>query len=171
MPEITLTETLILSIVAEKPMHGYELNKIIEDRNVRKWADVGFSSVYYVLDKLELKEYLTSDEVTGKEKKIFCITNDGKIALKKESKYLISTRHPSYTHWMTGITSSLLSDNQSIRESLSLRLLTLSEDLELLRKKMKSSVMEDEQSRMLFDFSETMLKSEIKWIKGELKRS
>ena len=51
----SLTEELILGILAEQPHHGYQIEKLIVDRGMRKWTDVGFSSIYYVLEKLEKK--------------------------------------------------------------------------------------------------------------------
>ena len=52
----SLTEELILGILAEQPHHGYQIEKLIVDRGMRKWTDVGFSSIYYVLEKLEKNE-------------------------------------------------------------------------------------------------------------------
>ena len=42
----SLTEELILGILAEQPHHGYQIEKLIIDRGMRKWTDVGFSSIY-----------------------------------------------------------------------------------------------------------------------------
>lgn len=53
---ISLTEQLILGILAEGPQHGYHIEQIIKERDMRKWTDVGFSSIYYTLDKLEKKD-------------------------------------------------------------------------------------------------------------------
>ena len=39
----SLTEELILGILAEQPRHGYQIEKLIEERGMRKWTDVGFS--------------------------------------------------------------------------------------------------------------------------------
>ena len=75
MTLLSPTETIILGIVAEQPTHGYDINKVLEIRNVRKWADIGFSSIYYVLDKLESKKLVTSDTSSGKEQKKYSITN------------------------------------------------------------------------------------------------
>ncbi|MCY7144283.1 PadR family transcriptional regulator, partial [Streptococcus gordonii] len=44
----SLTEELILGLLAEQPRHGYQIEKLIEDREMRRWTEVGFSSIYYV---------------------------------------------------------------------------------------------------------------------------
>ena len=65
----SLTEELILGILAEQPHHGYQIEKLIVDRGMRKWTDVGFSSIYYVLEKLEKKDLAKSVPAKGKDKK------------------------------------------------------------------------------------------------------
>src|SRR5436309_672619 len=43
---------LLLSLLEEKPMHGYELNQQIKARSISAWAAVGLSSIYQTLEKL-----------------------------------------------------------------------------------------------------------------------
>jgi DNA-binding PadR family transcriptional regulator len=53
---------LLLSLLAERPMHGYELNQQIEERAVRQWAAVGFSSIYQTLERLAAQGLLQTEE-------------------------------------------------------------------------------------------------------------
>ena len=50
---MTNAELAILSLVAEQPRHGYEIESVIEQRGMRAWTEIGFSSIYYILKKLE----------------------------------------------------------------------------------------------------------------------
>jgi DNA-binding PadR family transcriptional regulator len=52
-PALTNTELALLSLVMEREMHGYEMERLIEERGMRNWTQVGFSSIYFVLRKLE----------------------------------------------------------------------------------------------------------------------
>lgn len=65
----SLTEELILGLLAEQPRHGYQIEKLIEDREMRRWTEVGFSSIYYVLDKLEKKSLLKVHQQKERRKK------------------------------------------------------------------------------------------------------
>ena len=65
---ISLTEQLILGILAEGPQHGYHIEQIIKERDMRKWTDVGFSSIYYTLDKLEKKRLTNNPRRSGNSK-------------------------------------------------------------------------------------------------------
>src|SRR5690349_22890574 len=49
---LTIPDLVILSLLAERPMHGYEVNATLEDRNIRDWAPVSRPQIYYSLDKL-----------------------------------------------------------------------------------------------------------------------
>jgi DNA-binding PadR family transcriptional regulator len=49
-------EAVLLSVVNEKPSYAYEIDKIINIRNVRMWVKIGVASIYQVLKKLEKKK-------------------------------------------------------------------------------------------------------------------
>ena len=50
---MTEAELVVLSLVVEQPRHAYEIEQVIADRGMRDCTDIGFSSIYYVLRKLE----------------------------------------------------------------------------------------------------------------------
>lgn len=53
-------ELAILSIVAEGPIHGYAIQDVITERGLRDWTNIGTSSMFYVLQKLERQGLLAS---------------------------------------------------------------------------------------------------------------
>lgn len=58
---LTPAELTILGLVLEKPSHGYELEQLIELRGIRNWTELGFSSIYYLLGRLEKRGLVTAD--------------------------------------------------------------------------------------------------------------
>ena len=52
-PELTTPDLVLLSLLAERPMHGYQANAELERREVRDWAGISRPQVYYSLEKLE----------------------------------------------------------------------------------------------------------------------
>jgi DNA-binding PadR family transcriptional regulator len=77
---MTDAELTILSLVAEGPRYGYEIQQIIDERGLREWLTIGFSSIYYVLNKLESQGMLTSElrmEGRGPARKIYRLTEAG----------------------------------------------------------------------------------------------
>ena len=55
---MTNTELAILGLIAEQPRHGYQIEQVIEERGMRNWTEIGFSSIYYLLKKLEKAGYV-----------------------------------------------------------------------------------------------------------------
>ncbi len=50
---MTNAELAVLSLIVERPRHAYEIEQVIQERGMRDWTDIGFSSIYYVLHKME----------------------------------------------------------------------------------------------------------------------
>jgi len=50
---MTNAELAVLSLVVECPRHGYDIERLIVARGMREWTDIGFSSIYYLLGKME----------------------------------------------------------------------------------------------------------------------
>src|ERR1700676_5340466 len=69
--ELTTPDLVILSLLAERGMHGYQVNLELERREVRDWAGISRPQVYYSLEKLAAKGLIRagqSDEpATGPE--------------------------------------------------------------------------------------------------------
>jgi DNA-binding PadR family transcriptional regulator len=93
MSRISDIEAAILGLLYEKPQYGYQIEKTIESWGMRNWTQIGFSSIYYVLKKLEKKDLVESkiEKVEGKpSRKIYTITEAGKTEMKKKLTDLLS---------------------------------------------------------------------------------
>lgn len=93
MSRISDLEAAILGLLYEEPQYGYHLEKTIEGWGMRNWTQIGFSSIYYVLKKLEKKELVKSklEKVEGKpSRKVFTITNLGRQTMKEKLIDLLS---------------------------------------------------------------------------------
>src|SRR3989304_374007 len=81
---MTNAELAILGLVAEAPRHGYEIEQLIEQRGMRNWTEVGFSSIYYILSKLERRGWIRSHREPaagrGPARKVFAIQPQGQAA-------------------------------------------------------------------------------------------
>jgi DNA-binding PadR family transcriptional regulator len=78
---MTNAELALLGLIIECPRHGYEIEQVIKERGMREWTEVAFSSIYYILRKLERKELIESqlDKGPGKgpARKVYTITEPG----------------------------------------------------------------------------------------------
>lgn len=55
---MTDAELTILSLLAEGARYGHEVQQLIDERGLREWLTIGFSSVFYVLNKLERQKMI-----------------------------------------------------------------------------------------------------------------
>jgi len=93
MTIISDLEAAILGLIYEEPQYGYQLEKTIEGWGMRNWTQIGFSSIYYVLKKLEKRELVKSrlEKVEGKpSRKVFTITDHGRQVMKEKLIDLLS---------------------------------------------------------------------------------
>ncbi len=81
---INNTDLAVLGLVAEGPRHGYLIEQDIAARGMREWTEIGFSSIYYVLNKLEAEGWLegrvgaaVSTGKRGPARKIYVLTEIG----------------------------------------------------------------------------------------------
>ncbi|UNC90815.1 PadR family transcriptional regulator [Candidatus Contubernalis alkaliaceticus] len=99
MFNLSNTEFMLLSLIRErKAASGYQLNTIIKNRGYRQWADVGMTSIYRGLKKLEQKgliqgQLTTNKTIQGPAAKEYFLTDEGVNMLKEETgKGLSETR-------------------------------------------------------------------------------
>ena len=92
-PGINERELAILGLLCEKPLYGYTIEKIIEERGMRHWTDIGFSSIYYVLKRLESRNLIVSSckqQENKPSRKVYTITQDGEHQMKEKVNSLLS---------------------------------------------------------------------------------
>lgn len=85
MQKLTTPDLVLLSLLSERPMHGYQANAELERRQVRDWAGISRPQVYYSLEKLlrsDLVRATESDQPQhGPEPRVVTTTTRGRQAL------------------------------------------------------------------------------------------
>src|ERR1700687_3881469 len=70
--QLTSPDLVLLSLLAERPMHGYEANLELERRCIRDWAEISRPQVYYSLEKLAAAGFIrkthSSEAASGPER-------------------------------------------------------------------------------------------------------
>ncbi|MEE4194356.1 MAG: PadR family transcriptional regulator [Anaerolineae bacterium] len=75
------TRLVILGLLQDHPMYGYELKSIIED-HMADWTSIAFGSIYFALNKLSEERLIvkiaTEQEGNRPSRAIYEITEEGK---------------------------------------------------------------------------------------------
>jgi DNA-binding PadR family transcriptional regulator len=105
--ELTTPDLVLLSLLAERPMHGYQANLELERREVRDWAGISRPQVYYSLEKLARRGLIRAAEnaepATGPERSVFATTTKGRIALAdalEQEEWTTQRERPRFLTWV-----------------------------------------------------------------------
>jgi DNA-binding PadR family transcriptional regulator len=105
---MTNAELAVLSLVAEQPRHGYQIEQVIEERGMRDWTEVGFSSIYYLLKKLEGKGLVQGRLVEaerGPARKVYQATQAGREAYRTAVLDALTVPRRWYSTLLLGLSS------------------------------------------------------------------
>jgi DNA-binding PadR family transcriptional regulator len=163
--DLTDSELLVLGLVAEMPRHGYELEQVIEQRGMRQWTRIGFSSIYFVLGKLEQKGLVKAEAPAGaKPKKSYKLTRAGRQTLVSQTLAALEGVRPTYSSLLMGMIHwSVLTRDQAL-DALQTRKAAVANELERLEDIHFEQQPLPDYVDSMFEFSLGQLKAEAEWI-------
>jgi DNA-binding PadR family transcriptional regulator len=104
---LTTPDLVLLSLLAERPMHGYQANLELERREVRDWAGISRPQIYYSLEKLARAELIraaeTKEAAEGPERRAYATSAKGIEALAKALEaedWATQRERPPFLTWM-----------------------------------------------------------------------
>jgi DNA-binding PadR family transcriptional regulator len=104
---LTTPDLVLLSLLAERPMHGYQANLELERRQVRDWAGISRPQVYYSLEKLAeldlIRDSRDHEAAAGPERRVFSTTAKGKKALASAlaaDQWATHRERPTFLTWL-----------------------------------------------------------------------
>jgi DNA-binding PadR family transcriptional regulator len=82
--DLTTADLVVLSLLEERAMHGYDLLAEYQRQEVVDWASVSKAQLYYALNKLAGRGFIASiaDEKGARDRTIYATTLDGRVALR-----------------------------------------------------------------------------------------
>jgi DNA-binding PadR family transcriptional regulator len=105
--QLTNAELAVLSLIVERDMHGYEMEAVIQERGMRNWTEIGFSSIYHILGLLEREALIGSrlERAPGKgpARKIYAISEEGRRRYEVEAIRALSTTQRPYPLFLQGL--------------------------------------------------------------------
>jgi len=171
--KLTTPDLVLLSLLAERPMHGYQANSLLEFRQVRDWAGVSRPQVYYSLDKLArlgmIRSTESGEEAGGPERRVFETTSSGRAALAdalERSDWTVQMERPAFLTWMAlswqcrpGVFSRQLKERQKFLEK------ELARKQEILRAVRKEVGHRYHEAVWMLGLSIDQLRTELRWLK------
>jgi DNA-binding PadR family transcriptional regulator len=104
---LTVPDLVVLSLLAERPMHGYEVVAELDRRQIGDWANVSRPQVYYSLDKLVrlglLRPSTDAEPAAGPERRVLTTTASGRARLAdalERADWTTGRDRPAFLTWM-----------------------------------------------------------------------
>jgi len=165
---MTNAELAVLSLVAQQPRHGYEIEQVIEERGMRRWTEVGFSSIYFLLKKLEKGGFIEGRlEKTerGPARKVYHATKTGQEAFHAAIIEVLSVPQPSPRPLMLGLANLPSLSIEETLAALSQYRKHLTEKMGILRAVLESNL----QSHpyfvdAMFELGLLVMQAELEWV-------
>ena len=167
----TNAELAILSMLAERPRHGYDIEKIIEQRGMRNWTEIGFSSIYYLLNKLEqagtIQGRLEPSSGKGPYRKVYELTESGRENWQNAVLAALSHPEPCYLPIQIGLSNLPLLPKARVQTALTAYLNSLWEtQAELIGRQTNQGTPLPYQVNAMFELSLAMIAAEIRWLQS-----
>ncbi len=164
---MTNAELAILSLVAEQPRHGYQIERVIEERGMREWTEIGFSSIYYLLKKLERQGLIEShleEAQRGPARKVYRPTPAGRQALDEGVLAALSVPGRCYPPIQLGLANLPIVPPARATAALRAYRRALAERLAHLRASQERQRPLPYFVEAMFDHSATMIQAERAWV-------
>ena len=177
---MTNNELAILGLVAEQPKHGYQIEQDIESRGMRNWTEIGFSSIYHILNKLQGAGWIEGTVTTAQEgpgrggpaRKIFRMTETGRDALREAVQQRLAQPRSRSADFDLGLGNLPILPPGEARAAISAYRDGLHARLKQVRAKWASDRQADahfpSHAEALFERSLALIDAEISWVEKYL---
>lgn len=166
---VTVSELVVLGLVIEKPRHGYELEQTIEQRGIRQWANLAFSSIYYVLSRLEQRGLIAGSEPErAKSRRVFTATDAGRAEAAAAVLDVVARPAPPLSSLAVGLANSALVDRPAFARGIRDRIAALDAQRGGIEAARVAQGSLPTPARRVFSYSLTMLVAERDWLAAQL---
>ena len=162
-------DIVVLSLLAEQPRHGYDLDRVIEQRGYRQWTSLAFSSVYYLLKRLSERGLLEPDEGSQGRRTVFRLTEAGRRELRQAAGERVLAPAPPSAGVLPALNAYSRLDDPALAALLARRAEALLGRLDELRA-LRAQV-DEEHALAIFDYEILRQEADLAWTRSLVKKA
>lgn len=168
--DLTDAELVLLGLLAEQSRHGYELEAVIAERGVRQWTALAFSSIYYLLNKLESRGLVASErpDAQAKGRRVYSLTSSGVAACVAGTRDALERMDPLAAPVLVGMANSPLLPPGQVAEALRRRHQNVLLRIDSIRTTRSRQEPVDVFVAAIFEHGIALLQAELTWIEDTL---
>jgi hypothetical protein len=167
---MTNAELAVISLIAEKPRHGYDIEQVIESRGMREWTEIGFSSIYYLLNKLEVDGLVASElqqpDGKGPARKVYSITQLGRQAQIDGTLAALSSPQSGSRPFLLGLSNLPVIPTEQLSAALNTYAAELDNNLNHMLGRAEEQRPLPPFVEAMFDYSQVLVEAELVWIRN-----
>ncbi|MRJ75060.1 PadR family transcriptional regulator [Aeromicrobium sp. SMF47] len=100
----------VLALLVERPMHPYEMNRLLHERHEDRFVKIRLGSLYHTVERLQADELVeaigTEREGNRPERTTYAITAAGREAVEARVRELISRPVREYPHFALALSEA-----------------------------------------------------------------
>jgi DNA-binding PadR family transcriptional regulator len=171
---MTNAELAILGLIVEQPRHGYEVEQVIAERGMRDWTEVGFSSIYFLLNKLEkvgwIQGHIETSGGKGPARKVYHPTQKGIEAFRLGVSKALSMPENTNSSLQVGLANLPSLGPDEIHRALQQRKQVLLDLMKEVKQKWEKQPSLPYFVDTMFEYSLLMMQAELAWLEKFIQR-
>lgn len=167
----TVSKPLALAVLAylmERPMHPYELGKLLKERDTQKSIEYKHASLYMVVEQLSRDGYIEARETVREgqrpERTVYRLTDVGHAALHDRMRELVSVPTKEYLQFEAALALIVVLPPEEVAELLGQRQHALAEQAEQLRSIVRDARDVDQLFFMEHDYRLGLIEAEQRFV-------
>lgn len=167
---MTQIEMVLLALLYEEARYGYEIESVIEERKMRNWTKIGFSSIYNSLKNLEKKGWIGwryEEECGSPARKVYFIKDDFREPVRETIKKILHTPQRIYSEFSIGLAFSHILTKEEVYECLVKYRESLEERRQIIHQnysEQQSIIQNSIHIKALFTHPLKLIEAEVEWI-------
>lgn len=172
-PGVTTPDLVILSLLAEQPRHGYEVNAELDRRQARDWVAISRPQIYYSLEKLTRQGLLTETHdagpLLGADRRVLRTSAKGRAVLAREleqESWTNQRERPAFLTWLAlSWQANPLAVKQQVQRRMKFLEAEISREEQTLQDVRQEVGHEYHEAVWMLKLTTAQLKSELQWVK------
>lgn len=170
------TRLVILGLLRDRPLYGYELKHIIEE-HMGDWTNIAFGSIYYALGKLAdegcVEQVGTEQEGNRPSRTVYQITDAGRAEFLRLLRELWGSFERQYFDIDVGLAFMSALPVEEVTQYLRQRVAMLEEVLQHIQEHQEEQMASPEvpaSARVVFQHSRLHMEAELVWTRDVLQQ-
>lgn len=165
---LTAAELMVLGLVIEQPRHGYDIERTVEERGIREWTDLAFSSIYYLIGRLERAGLIevVAEQATSSgrsRRKTYAPTDEGRAVAREATRAALTDVTPPHPPVLVGLANLPLLAHAQALDALRARAEELARQLSRLQTHPRAQAPAPPFVAAIFSHTVSALRAELDW--------